>query len=360
MTAVHLTDLWDNRQRGVVVRLVTLPLFLLSLLYGLIVSVRVWLYQAGLFKVRRLPKPVVSVGNITVGGTGKTPVTAYIAALLLERGLRVVVLSRGYGGSLEGNAVVVSDGVTIFETPTTCGDEPYLLASSVPGLPVVIGADRYQAGLLAVERLAPDIFLLDDGFQHVRLHRDLNILLMDCVRPFGNGNILPAGPLREPQKAVSRADLLIYTRCTSESDSTVKICPDLPVCRAEYRLSSFYQLDSGKDIPIEIIKTQHVLAVAGIAYPASFYTSLKAVGITPCSTLSLPDHEPYSAVTLNKIKQLAKEYAVTLIITTEKDAVKLGSLPGLQELTPIVVAKLELAFDKADVLQQELEKIEKI
>ena len=155
---------------------------------------------------------MVSIGNITVGGTGKTPVTAYIARFLLAQGYRVAVLSRGYGGSLEGQTCVVSDGLTIMLSAVECGDEPYLLASTVPGLMVVIGTDRYAAGQLAIEQLAPDIFLLDDGFQHLRLHRDLNILLQDFSRPFGNGLTLPAGILREPSSAASRADLVIFTR----------------------------------------------------------------------------------------------------------------------------------------------------
>ena len=156
---------------------------------------------------------MISVGNITVGGTGKTPATAFIARLLIGRGLKVAVLSRGYGGSMEGETAIVADGRTILLDAGQCGDEPYLLAATVPGLMVVMGADRYSAGMLAMERLSPDIFLLDDGFQHLRLRRDLDILLVDWARPFGNGRTLPAGLLREPLSAVQRADLVVYTRC---------------------------------------------------------------------------------------------------------------------------------------------------
>jgi tetraacyldisaccharide 4'-kinase len=149
-----------------------------AVLYGMVLRVRALLYQVGILSIRKLPCPVISIGNITVGGTGKTPATMLVAKELQERGYRVAVLSRGYGGSLEGQVAVVSDGESVLLGPEQAGDEPCLLAQTVPGLMVVIGSDRYQAGLVALERLKPDILLLDDGFQHIRLHRDLNILLL--------------------------------------------------------------------------------------------------------------------------------------------------------------------------------------
>lgn len=189
----------SGSRTGRVDTLVLLFLTPWALLYSLAQRLRAELYRSGIVKTHRLPRPVVSIGNITVGGTGKTPVTAYIARFLMAQGYRVAVLSRGYGGSLEGQTCVVSDGATIMLSARECGDEPYLLASTVPGLMVVIGTDRYTAGQVAMQQLSPDIFLLDDGFQHLRLHRDLNILLLDYSRPFGNGWTLPAGILRSLQ-----------------------------------------------------------------------------------------------------------------------------------------------------------------
>jgi tetraacyldisaccharide 4'-kinase len=154
------------------------------------------LYRIGILETRKLPRLVISIGNIAVGGTGKTPVTAHLARLIMAQGLKVAVLSRGYGGTLEGQTAIVSDGREITLSADQCGDEPFLLAKSVPGLAVVIGSDRYAAGQLALKGFDTDIFLLDDGFQHLRLHRDLNILLLDCSRPFGNGwDCLLNGPI---------------------------------------------------------------------------------------------------------------------------------------------------------------------
>ena len=193
-------------------------------------------YAAGLLPSRKLPRPVISVGNLTVGGTGKTPTVAMLARHFISRGKRVVVLSRGYGG----RQTAWGGGgfhwkLALLLSPEEAGDEPYLLASTVPGLAVVVGADRYRAGLLAMEQLKPDIFILDDGYQHLRLKRDLNILLLDSRHPFGNGRMLPAGLLREPQSAAERADLIMYTRCSDGEE--INHFPEKPSCRAFHHLT---------------------------------------------------------------------------------------------------------------------------
>lgn len=349
----YLTSLWRDERTGLSDRLILGLLRLPALVYGWVLTLRASLYRWGLLRVRRLPCPVISVGNITVGGTGKTPVTAHLARLLLVRGLRVVVLSRGYGGTLEGDCALVSDGAQIFLTPEQCGDEPYLLARSVPGLAVVIGTDRYRAGQLAMERLAPDIVLLDDGFQHLRLHRDLNILLLDCGRPLGNRRVLPAGPLREPSAACRRADLLIYTRC--EAGQPPGWFPDeaRPLCRVGYRLGGFERLDGSQGLSPGELAGLRCLAFAGIAQPESFFSGLRSVGIEPCATLALADHQAYTDVHLRRIEALAVQQRVDYLLTTEKDGVKLASVRGpLRE--KLVVARLELVFEDDVVLQREL------
>ena len=154
---------------------------------------------------------MVSVGNLTVGGTGKTPVTTCLARLLQDRGQRVAILSRGYGGQSRG-VTCISDGQHLYHKPPEVGEEPYWLARSLPGVAVNTGACRYAAGLAAWEEFKPDLFLLDDGFQHFQLHRDLDLVLLDAASPFGNGFLLPRGPLREPLTALAAAQALILTR----------------------------------------------------------------------------------------------------------------------------------------------------
>ena len=164
---------------------------------------------------KKLPAPVVSVGNLTVGGTGKTPVVACLARLWQDRGRRVAILSRGYGGPSRG-VTCISNGWNTYKKPPEVGEEPYWLARTLPGVAVYTGACRYAAGLAAWEEFRPDLFLLDDGFQHVQLHRDLDLVLLDAASPFGNGYLLPRGPLREPLTALAAAQSLILTRFNPE------------------------------------------------------------------------------------------------------------------------------------------------
>jgi tetraacyldisaccharide 4'-kinase len=349
VTAVagYMQSLWHGGGQTGSGRLLLLLLAIPAFVYGRVMALRAWCYKAGLFKTCKLPRPVISVGNITVGGTGKTPVTAWIASYLIAKGLRVAVLSRGYGGALEGSCAIVSDGSSLLLGPEQCGDEPCLLAGS---------SDRYQAGMLAMEQLQPDIFLLDDGFQHLRLHRDLNILLMDASKPLGNGQILPAGPLREPVSAHNRADLLIYTRSRPEQEPGWSPDSRLPACAAGYRLASFTRIDTGEAVDPEQLSRGKVLAFAGIAQPDSFFNALQEAGIVPCNTVALADHEPYLPAVLAKIRERAEESAADWLVTTEKDTVKLMAKQGLQGLN-LIAARLELLFYDDTLLKEALEKL---
>lgn len=307
--------------------------------YALLLRLRALLYGLGVLRSRRLPRPVISVGNVTLGGTGKTPATALIASLLIARGRRVAVLSRGYGGSAEGELRIVCDGDKVLVGPEEAGDEPCLLARKVPGLMVVTGSDRYRAGLLALERLNPDIFILDDGFQHLRLKRDLNLLLLDCARPFGNGRVLPAGFLRESKGAAKRADLVLLTRCR-EGSEPVSPVPGLPVCRSAHRLSGHRALEGGELRRFAELKGKRGLAFAGIADPAGFFDSLEQEGVPLVATLAFSDHICYGDAEIAAVLRLKKASRSVFLITTEKDAVKLA--PFREQLGAVQVAVLDL------------------
>ena len=350
--STYWRDLAKGARTTTVDRLLILLLAPLSRVYSLIQQLRAVLYRIGILKVYRLPRPVISIGNITVGGTGKTPVTAYVARLLLEQGHKVAVLSRGYGGRLEGQSVVVSDGATVMLGPRECGDEPYLLASTVPGLMVVIGTDRYAAGRLAMQQFSPDIFLLDDGYQHLRLHRDLNILLLDCSCPFGNGRTLPAGLLREPAGAARRADLIILTRCP-EGTTIAPLDARIPACVSCHRIADLLPLAGGSAGPLSSLGTSKVLAFAGIADPTSFFNELKTRGLNVVHTIRLPDHSAYSTSDLSAIMDAMEKYDADLAVTTEKDGVKLQGLPP-EFQSRILLARLELVFDEPAHLEDKL------
>lgn len=324
-------------------RLLILLLAPLALAYGFIQSLRALLYRIGILKSFRLPRPVISIGNITVGGTGKTPVTAHIARLLLDQGYRVAVLSRGYGGSLEGQTVVVSDGATVMLSSRECGDEPFLLASTIPGLMVVIGSDRYAAGLLAMQQLDPDVFLLDDGFQHLRLRRDLNILLLDQRNPFGNGWCLPVGLLREPIRASQRADLIIHTRSSLDAEHR-PIVAGKPFCSARHQLSVAIPLTGGAALPLAQLQNKRGFAFAGIAEPQAFFDELRVHGLNLAAVMTLPDHVSYDSSHIRAVENEFNSSGADYAITTEKDGVKLKNLPqDLSEKTLLAPLTLTIA-----------------
>ena len=193
-----------------------------SCLYQAGSGLRLRLYRSGLLKPKRLPCFVISIGNIMAGGVGKTPMAIYLAELLTKMGKRPVVISRGYKGSLKTGAGIVSNGETIFLDTDVAGDEPYMMVRRKT-FPVVVGKDRYTAGMLAIEQLNPDVIVLDDAFAHVKLERDLDILLFDHDRPLGNNRMLPAGRLREtPFMSKKRAHAIVLTRCPEKKATEKK------------------------------------------------------------------------------------------------------------------------------------------
>ncbi len=348
----YFRDLVEGRRRGWPDRLLLALLALLSFPYEVVLRLREWAFAAGILTSRSLRRPVISVGNLTVGGTGKTPAVAMLAKYFIARGKRVAVLSRGYGGSLRGEAIV-SDGETIFLSAAEAGDEPYLLAATVPGLMAAVGANRFRAGMLAMERLDPDIFILDDGFQHLRLRRTLDILLLDCSRPFSNGRTLPSGLLREPRTAAERADLIIYTRCSGEEEPDH--FPAKPSCRAFHHLAGVIPLVGGDIRPFDTLKGVKGVAFAGIADPASFFRDLAEEGLTLAATLPFPDHCRYGEEEMRAVLHAVQQCGADYIITTEKDGVKLA--PYCDLLGNAYTAALEMWVADPGPLQNALEKL---
>ena len=323
----------------------------LGLLYGLAVRLRGLLYRLGVLKVRRLGAPVVSVGNLLAGGGGKTPMVEFLARQTAGLGLRPAVLSRGYGRVGRSGLIRLRGAEPSRADPLAVGDEPFWLAMRNPELPIYIARQRYRAGRLAEATEPPDLFLLDDGYQHRGLARELNLLLVDAERGLGNGRMLPCGYLREPRSAVRRADAVIVTksglgdpgRTTAELDGLLR--PDVPVFRFGYRPCRLSRLDGGAELPLEALNGLTVSLLCAIAHPAGFAAAVEGLGATAAEIVVRPDHDPYGGRALAELERLLGESGADgggsdpedrgrpRWITTEKDAVKLrGRLSAAERL----------------------------
>jgi len=301
-------------------RLLLLLLMPLSLVYAAIGRLRILLYRLGLFASYRASVPVISVGNLAVGGTGKTPTVDYLLRLLMAHGVKAAVVSRGYGGDGgKGKVTLVSAGDGLLVPPSVAGDEPYLLARRNPQALVLV-AQRRADGVRQAEALGAQLILLDDGFQHRAVQRDFDLVLLDARRPFGNGLTLPAGLLREAPAALLRADAILLTRCGHQKDGEL---PDLrqPLLRSRHRLAETVLPLAGEPLPLAALTSRRCAAFAGIADPEGFFAALRCQGVTLSATLALPDHVAYGDERLQQLSQLAAQ--ADCLLTTEKDGVKL-------------------------------------
>jgi tetraacyldisaccharide 4'-kinase len=324
---------WDGERTVDGSGAIAAALHLLSLPYAAAVALRNRLYDRAILRQELLPCPVISVGNLTVGGTGKTPTVIFIANLLKERGYRPAVLSRGYGGRAGDSVNIVSDGNRILLGWRDAGDEPILIAGAAPGVPVLTGGKRLLTGRAAVERFGADVLILDDAFQHRSLFRNLDIVLVDALRPVGNGFILPRGPLREMPEALRRAHLIIRTGADGDPADPLPGFSGPPTFRGLRQPLGFVEGRTGRVLPLAELKGRRVSAFAGIGRPETFRGSLTKLGVEIASFRAFPDHHPYTRTDIDALRQLARKSRAVWIVTTEKDAVRLADHPDfLREL----------------------------
>jgi tetraacyldisaccharide 4'-kinase len=292
----------------------------LSAIFGAGVAMRNALYDRGVLKINKLTRPVVSVGNISVGGSGKTPFVIALGELLKERGITFDVLSRGYARSSSDVALVDPKG-----SPDQFGDEPLLIARTL-GVPVIVGADRYQAGLFAEQKLDVQLHLLDDGFQHRRLHRDFDIVMVPASDL--QDTLLPGGRLRESVQSLRRADAVVVD---AEENAVV------PGAAKVWRISRKVSVGDAAECP---------LAFCGIARPQPFFARLRELGLQLVDTVAFPDHHRYSDADIQRLLRLKTSAGADGVVTTEKDYINLGFLRD--RLQPLAIAKLRLIFEDPD------------
>ena len=308
----------------------------LSIPYGWATSCRNMLYDRGLLSQRRLSCRVVSIGNLTVGGTGKTPVTIAVTQALLAAGHRVAVLSRGYRRRSRARHVLVSNGHKILVGPAEAGDEPFLIAQRCPQAVVAVGSNRYELGRWVSAQCSIDCVVLDDGFQHRALYRDVNLLLVDATDEHGLRALVPAGRLREPVSAAARATALLITRIDAKADaqpivSLIQEAMDREVQPILIRFApqGFVDAHTGTGVSLEALTGQRVVIFSGIGNAGAFRTSVLRQGLIVVDEVVFPDHHAYTASDVNRVKARAERVGAPMLVTTEKDAVKLHALPPL-------------------------------
>jgi tetraacyldisaccharide 4'-kinase len=303
----------------------------LSILYGIAVRLRFKIYSEA--KRKSLPGFVVSIGNLSVGGTGKTPAAIMIAHWALNQGYRPAILSRGYGGKRLKDVLEVSDGNRVLFEAADAGDEPYLMAKRLPGVPVIISRQRYLAGLVAHEKHGTNFFILDDGFQHIVLRRNLDLALIDSASPFGNEHLLPWGPLREPVGHLERADAFMLTRTPAGfgegSPATLELLkhrfPGKPILLSRHVPEKIIFPDRNKVYNVDFLKGKRVAAFAGIARPGVFRKTLTELGAEVASFRVFRDHHAFTSREIAHLVREKKRAGADCLVTTEKDWVRLGN-----------------------------------
>jgi len=312
----------------------TLPLKaglrILESLYGTGSALRNFMYDKNVLKAKSIPCRVVCIGNLTVGGTGKTPVVIMTARMLREAGCPVAVVSRGYRGTGKG-PLVVSDGSDVCVSPVESGDEPHIIARELPGVPVVVGKNRYEAARLACERFHPWVVVLDDAFQHRKLARNVDIVTIDCDNPYGNEHLLPRGVLRESPYSLRRAGAVVVTRCRGDVDRKRL---ERMIRYYDRRVRIFWSGHfpvglrrpggTERSAP-ETLKGRKVAALSNIAVPGSFHRMLEDCGADLVHRRVFPDHHRYSGGELEAVEREAREAGADLLVMTAKDE---RNLPG--------------------------------
>jgi tetraacyldisaccharide 4'-kinase len=321
-------------------------------------------YDRRLFTIYRPPVPVIAVGNLTVGGTGKTPMVAWIAAYLRTKHVRAAILSRGYGRRSKG-VRVVSDGTRLLADAREGGDEPVQLARSFPDVPVVVGESRSEAAREALKLFAPEVLLLDDAYQHRAIARDLNVLVVDGSSDLAADEMLPAGRRREPLSALERASVVVFTHPDPVTgrvagEGTVRHWFHGPVLICSRSIGSFVD-PAGQVVEVEQVKKGRCVLVSGIGHPERFERDIRTLGIEVAGHVQYRDHHRFTRDDVRAMAAAATNSGVQRIVTTEKDMVRLMSVAGamdmLRQVAEVTAAQLSVALHPADTLASQIDAV---
>ena len=345
-----------DRDQPVGVRVLLALLKALSLVFAAVVGVRYFLYRVGVLRRFPLGVQVISIGNVTAGGTGKTPVTEIFARTLAAEGRKVAILSRGYRRKeapwwvrmftqVVTPPLVVSDGRRVLRDSAEGGDEPYMLASNLPGVAVVVDRDRVKAGRYAVKRLGCDTIILDDGFQYQRLKHSIEVVLVDSTNPFGNGNMLPRGILREPARNLGRADIIFLTKCRGDvsavREEIRRYNRTAEIVECTHAPKSLKDVWSREEFPLSWLEGKTVCTLSGIASPKGFENSLRRLGAKVVWCERYADHHRYDSSEVLYALNRTADMGADALVTTEKDAVRFPRF----ETVPVKCLYLRIAIE---------------
>ncbi|MHC4659342.1 MAG: tetraacyldisaccharide 4'-kinase [Planctomycetota bacterium] len=337
-------ELISGQNTGLVAAFLRLSLRGASWFYLIVTALRNFLYSQGWLKIHRVNAVVISIGNITAGGTGKTPLVIWLCKSLQQKGFRCAVLTRGYKTHTKKRA-------TSDEQRATRTDEPAILAKSCPEAKVIVNPDRVAGAAEAINKFGAQVLIMDDGFQHRRLNRDLDIVTIDAMQPFGYGKILPAGLLREPVAGLKRADAVVITRCDQISESQLSriekklqaIGPNITIASSMHTAVCAKSIDN-REVSLEQLKDKKVFAFCGIGNPDAFMNTIKGLGTTLVGSKIYNDHHHYTDDCLADIYKQAVYRGADLILTTQKDWTKVTTLPSVKKDIPFAYLAIELNF----------------
>ena len=328
----------------------------LSWIFNLLVQLRLWLFKHRIIRASTLGCQVISVGNVTVGGTGKTPIVETFARSLTEKGRKVAILSRGYKSrktpwwekvlkKKERLPRVVSDGESLLLNSDLAGDEPYMLASNLPDVAVLVDKDRVKSGKYAIGKLGCDTLVLDDGFQYLKLHQRLDIVLVDYTNPFGYNRVLPRGLLREPARNIKRAEFIFITKCPPEGAPELKeklreLNPHAEISECRHSSKYLKNLYTREQLELDDLKGRKVSAISGIAVPESFENGLRKLGAEIVHSARYADHHRYTQQEIIETINKAVQAGAEAILTTEKDAVRFPLVERCD--LPVIYLRVEI------------------
>src|SRR5438876_1959806 len=353
-------DVVLERRHGVRASILRGILYALSFAYDRLVQMRLYFYRKRIFRERALGVLVISVGNLTVGGTGKTPIVEKIARALQTGGRRVAILSRGYKSMPRRRSLlsrlyngnpdpprIVSDGTSLLLDSRTAGDEPYMLAHNLKNVIVLVDKDRVKSGRYAIDKCKVDTLLLDDGLQYLHLNHRLDIVLVDRQAPFGNEFLLPRGTLREPPRNLRRASYIFITKNTGQSNDTLiarirRYNRTAEIIECAHRPLYLQNICSGERLTLDRLRGAFIGSICAIAVPESFEGALKNLGANVDLSLRYIDQHDYTGAELRSLINRCIRRDLSMIITTEKDAVRMPRLPDAEVKVPIYFMRVEI------------------